>query len=55
MQTPTIDYTISGTVLTFGTAPELGVLIQIRELAVVQSTTGVSTGKSIAMAIVFGF
>src|SRR5210317_369405 len=32
LQTPTSDYTISGTTLTFGTAPASGVAIQIREL-----------------------
>lgn len=31
-QVPTTDYTISGTTLTFGTAPLSGVAIQIREL-----------------------
>ena len=32
MQTPGTDYTISGTVLTFTTAPASGAAIQIREL-----------------------
>ena len=32
LQTPTTDYTISGTTLTFGTAPEASDAIQIREL-----------------------
>jgi hypothetical protein len=32
LQVPTTDYTISGTTLTFGTAPASGVAIQIREL-----------------------
>ena len=32
LQTPTTDYTISGTTLTFTTAPASGVAIQIREL-----------------------
>jgi len=32
LQTPTSDYTVSGTTLTFGTAPASGVAIQIREL-----------------------
>ena len=32
LQQPTTDYTISGTTLTFGTAPESGVKIVIREL-----------------------
>jgi hypothetical protein len=33
VQTPTTDYTISGTTLTFTTAPEANLLVQIRELA----------------------
>lgn len=32
LQKPTTDYTISGTVLTFGTAPAAGVQIVVREL-----------------------
>ncbi len=32
LQQPTTDYTVSGTTLTFGTAPAAGVRIQIREL-----------------------
>ena len=32
IQTPTTDYTISGTTLTFGTAPEASDVIQVREL-----------------------
>lgn len=32
LQTPTTDYTVSGTTLTFTTAPASGVAIQIREL-----------------------
>jgi len=34
LQTPTTDYTVSGTVLTFATAPAVGVKIQIRELGI---------------------
>ena len=34
LQKPTTDYTISGTTLTFATAPATGVAIQIRELPV---------------------
>ena len=45
LQTPTTDYSILGTTLTFTTAPPNGVSIQIRELAVV-STTG-ATGAFI--------
>jgi hypothetical protein len=33
VQTPTTDYTISGTTMTFTTAPGNGVLVQVRELA----------------------
>ena len=33
LQTPGTDYTVSGTTLTFATAPASGVLVQIRELA----------------------
>ena len=32
LQQPTTDYTVSGTTLTFGTAPASGVKIVIREL-----------------------
>jgi hypothetical protein len=32
LQTPTTDYTVSGTTLVFSTAPAVGVAIQIREL-----------------------
>jgi hypothetical protein len=39
VQTPTTDYTISGTTLTFATAPGNGVTIQIRELAIAIATT----------------
>jgi len=34
LQKPTTDYTISGTTLTFGTAPASGVQIVIREMPV---------------------
>ena len=37
VQKPTTDYTISGTTLTFATAPATGVAIQIRELPVSSS------------------
>ena len=39
LQTPTTDYTISGSTLTFVTAPGNGVTIQIRELAIAIATT----------------
>ena len=51
-QMPTTDYTISDATLTFTTAPVSGDAIQIREAAA--SSGGVTTGKAIAMAIVFG-
>jgi len=38
IQTPTTDYTISGSTLTFVVAPANGVVIQIRELAVAVAT-----------------
>lgn len=52
-QVPTTDYTISGATLTFTTAPLSGDAIQIREMAST-SAGGVTTGKAIAMSIVFG-
>lgn len=54
VQQPTTDYTISGTTLTFTTATANGVAIQIRELAGSTSVVGTTTGKAIAMSIVFG-
>jgi hypothetical protein len=70
VQTPISDYTISGPVLTFSTAPASGVKVQIRELGVAvaadtysrstanaafaRANTGTTLGKSIAMTIVFG-
>ena len=55
VQVPTTDYTVANTTLTFITPPLNNVGIQIRELGVAVSTASVTTGKSIAMAIVFGF
>ena len=46
LQTPTTDYTISGTTLTFTTAPASGVAIQIRELSVATATASISPGGS---------
>jgi hypothetical protein len=60
LQTPGTDYTISGTTLTFATAPVSGVKIQIRELCVPSggtggtSSAGVSSAKSIVFSYVFG-
>jgi hypothetical protein len=53
VQTPTTDYTISGTTLTFVTAPGNGVIIQIRELAVATAASTPSvyrayTGNGVA-------
>jgi len=55
VQTPTTDYSIAGSTLTFTTAPDNGVAILIRETAVLQPISAISTGKSIAMAMIFGF
>jgi len=49
VQAPTTDYTISGTTLTFTTAPGNGVNVQIRELSVAVAT--VSTGSSMTWNI----
>jgi hypothetical protein len=38
LQTPTVDYTISGNTLTFTTAPENNVAIQVRELPIAMAT-----------------
>ena len=53
VQMPTTDYTISGTSLTFVTAPLSGDTVQIRELATGITSSG-ATSKSIAMALIFG-
>ena len=66
-QRPIDDYTVSGNTLTFLTAPTNGEVVQIRELtgdpggskvlaqaAFDKANTAATTGKSIAMAIVFG-
>ena len=53
VQTPTSDYTISSTTLSFVTAPALNDTVQIRELATGISSSG-ATSKSIAMALIFG-
>lgn len=53
VQMPTTDYTISGTSLTFVTAPASSDTIQIRELAT-GITSQTATSKSIAMALIFG-
>ena len=43
LQTPTADYTVSGTTLTFGTAPASGDAIQIREMAVALTADATAT------------
>jgi hypothetical protein len=57
VQTPTTDYTVSGTTLTFGTAPSLGQAIQIRELGTVvanSSSGGASDARALGYSLVFG-
>jgi len=66
-QRPITDYTVSGSTLSFSTAPTNGEIVQVRELvgdpggstvlaqaAFDKANTAATTGKSIAMAIVFG-
>ena len=50
VQTPTTDYTISGTTLTFAAAPANGVVIQIRELAIAIVTAPAATSLTAAVA-----
>jgi len=54
LQTPTTDYTISGTTLTFTSAPPNGVSIQIRELSVVVATSYSTRAVAMTMGIIFG-
>ena len=58
LQTPETDYTVSGNVLTFTTAPASNVAIQIRELGTVVASTTVSNVTSNARVmgynLVFG-
>jgi hypothetical protein len=53
---PTTDYTITSTTLTFTTTPASGDLIEVRTFSGlgVAGSGGITTGKAIAMAIVFG-
>lgn len=51
IQTPTTDYTVSGTVLTFTTAPASGVVIQLRELG---GSSGASSTDSISPFMLMG-
>ena len=46
VQAPTTDYTISGTTLTFTTAPGNGVNVQIRELSVAVATVSASASMT---------
>jgi hypothetical protein len=55
LQTPTSDYTILGNTLTFVSAPDSNVAIQIREMGVATALDSSTTGKNIAMNILFGF
>jgi plastocyanin len=55
LQTPTTDYTVSGTVLTFTTAPANGVSIQIRELGIfVVNTTSPTTTDILSPFLLMG-
>jgi hypothetical protein len=55
IQRPGIDYTFSDSILTFTSAPDSNSTVGIRKLnADVSGGGGVTTGKAIAMAIVFG-
>lgn len=49
VQAPNTDYTVSGTTLTFTSAPTNNTAIEVRYL-----TSTVSAGKAIAMAMIFG-
>ena len=50
VQTPTTDYTISGTILTFTSAPTNSMAIQIRELAIAIVTAPAATSLTAAVA-----
>ena len=54
VQRPVTDYSVSGTTLTFVSAPLTGSTIQIREIPAGIRGAGINTGKAIAMSIVFG-
>ena len=54
VQTPTIDYTVSGTTLTFTSAPYNGATIQLRELGVAIASSGSGGGASRAQAMTMG-
>ena len=56
LQTPTTDYTVSGTTLTFTTAPANGIAIQIRELVAGGGggTSGASNARVFGYSLVFG-
>lgn len=54
LQTPTTDYTVSGTDLIFVTAPANNIAIQIRELAAGGGTSGASNARVFGYSLVFG-
>ena len=54
VQLPVTHYSISGTTLTMTTAPIANSIVEVRNFDNIYAGGGVSTGKAIAMAIVFG-
>ena len=57
LQTPTTDYTVSGSLLTFSLAPATSQAIQIRELGTVvasASSGGVTSARALGYSLVFG-
>jgi hypothetical protein len=56
VQLPVTHYSISGTTLTMTTAPIANSIVEVRNFDNIYAggSSGVSTGKAIAMAIVFG-
>ena len=56
VQVPVTHYSISGTTLTMTTAPIANSIVEVRNFdnIIAGGSSGVSTGKAIAMAIVFG-
>jgi hypothetical protein len=53
LQLPTTDYTVTGTNLVFTTAPDDGVVIQVRELPS-GGGSGASASSAIAFSLIFG-
>jgi hypothetical protein len=54
VQVPTTHYSITGTTLTMTSAPIANSIVEVRNFDNIIAGGGVSTGKAIAMAIVFG-